>query len=184
MHTPIDLVTLVIQHQIRPNTHAQYEAWLKDIARESQRFAGHMGVNIIRPHGAATTYAIVLRFDSHEHLTAWIDSDTRRALLARVEPLFLRAEEVEIETGLEYWFTPPVTKPLHARPYKQFLVTLSAIFPLTLIVPWSLHPLARWLPVLGWPPVARFVDAAVVVALMVYVIMPRYTRRVAGWLFR
>ncbi|MGH8788639.1 MAG: antibiotic biosynthesis monooxygenase [Cupriavidus necator] len=184
MHTPTDLVTLVIQHQVQPASRAQYEAWLKDIAQACQRFPGHLGVNIIRPHGATTAYVIVLRFDSHEHLTAWIESDARKQLLAQAEPLFLVAEEVEIQTGLEYWFTPPTTKPLHAKPFKQFLITLSAIFPLTVVVPWALRPVVHWLPPLGWPIVGNFVVAAIVVALMVYVIMPRYTRLVAGWLFR
>jgi uncharacterized protein len=183
MHAPTDLVTLVIQHQVRPAARDLYEVWLKDIAQTCQRFPGHLGVSIIRPHGATTAYVIVLRFDSHEHLTDWIESDARKRLLAQADPLFLVAEEVEIQTGLEYWFTPPAPKQLHAKPFKQFLVTLSAIFPLTLVVPWALRPAIRWVPALGWPLLSNLVVATIVVALMVYVVMPRYTRMVASWLF-
>jgi antibiotic biosynthesis monooxygenase (ABM) superfamily enzyme len=184
MEKPTDFVTLVIQHEVKPASRTAYEEWLKEIAQACQRFQGHLGVNIIRPHGTAHAYAIVLRFDSHDHLTGWIESDARRELLARAAPLFLSAEELEIQTGLEYWFTPPASKPLHAKPFKQFLVTLSAIFPLTVVVPWALAPIVRRFPPVGWPVLSNLIVASIVVALMVYVIMPRYTRLVARWLFQ
>src|SRR4051812_32033837 len=46
-------------------------------------------------------------------------------------PPFLQTDEdVDIKTGFEFWLTPPrASKP--AKPYKQFLITLSAILPLT-----------------------------------------------------
>jgi antibiotic biosynthesis monooxygenase (ABM) superfamily enzyme len=183
MNELTDFVTLVIQHEVKPASREAYELWLKEIALACQGFRGHLGVNIIRPHGATHAYAVVLRFDSHDHLMGWIDSDARRELLTRAEPLFLSAEQLEIQTGLEYWFTPPVSKPLRAKPFKQFLITLSAIFPLTVVVPWALAPLVRRFPPMGWPVLSNFIVASVVVALMVYVIMPRYTRLVARWLF-
>ena len=73
-------------------------------------FPGHMGVNVIRPHGASTTYTIVLRFASHEELQAWTESDTRQQLIGQAAPLLLEAEALEIQTGLEYWFTPASPK--------------------------------------------------------------------------
>jgi antibiotic biosynthesis monooxygenase (ABM) superfamily enzyme len=36
-----------------------------------------------------------------------------------------------------------------AKRYKQFLVTLSVIFPLTIFVPWVLQPLYQTMPFLG-----------------------------------
>jgi len=48
------------------------------------------------------------------------------------------------------------------------------------IVPWALMPLLDGAPLL----LAKAVIAAVIVALMVYAIMPHYSRRVAGWLYR
>ena len=109
-------------------------------------------------------------------------SDTRAELVARVRPLLASAERIEIQTGLEFWFTPPVGQ-AHAKRYKQFLVTLSAIFPLTVAVPWALQPLFELWPALQQPGPRQFIIAAVVVSLMSYVIMPRYTRLIAGWLY-
>lgn len=184
MNDTNDFATLVIQHHVKPEAKANYEAWVKEIAQEGQRFKGHLGVNVIRPHGTSSSYSIVLRFDSHEHLMGWIESDTRKRLVQEAQSLLLEAEDLEIQTGLEYWFTPPSTKPIHAKPFKQFLITLSAIFPLTVVVPWALHPLFETPLFLASPIATNFVVAVVIVLLMVYVIMPRYTRLVAGWLFK
>ena len=43
------------------------------------------------------------------------------------------------EHGTQTENARPVQK--HATPYKQFLLTLSAIFPVTILVPWVLRPL-------------------------------------------
>lgn len=179
-----DSVTLLIQHQVRADAVPSYEAWLKDIAKAGQEFPGHMGVSIIRPHAASAPYAVLLRFDSHEHLTNWIESPTRHSFVERAQPWLLSEQASEIETGLEYWFTPPSVAPLRARPFKQFLVTLSAIYPLTQILPWLLYPVLALEPLRRWPSLQGLVVATAIVYLMVYVIMPRYTRLVSRWLFR
>lgn len=178
-----DSVTSVIQQRPKPTAVVEYEAWLKEITPEAQRFPGHRGVNVIRPHDTSGTYTIVLHFDTLEHLTAWLESDTRARLVEKVAPLLVSSERVDIKTGLEFWFTPP---PGHrqAKPYKQFLLTLSAIFPLTIVVPWALRPVFARLPLLGELIVSNLIVAAIIVGLMTYVIMPHYTRLVANWLYR
>lgn len=177
-----DSVTLLIQHQVRADAAPKYEAWLKEIAKAGKQFPGHMGVSIIRPHAAGAPYAVLLRFDSHENLTGWIESPTRRGFAERAQQWLISEQASEIETGLEYWFTPPNVAPLRAKPYKQFLITLSAIYPLTLIVPWLLRPVLE--PLQRWPLLQGLVVVLGIVFLMVYAIMPRYTRLVSRWLFR
>jgi len=85
---------------------------------------------------------------------------------------------VDIKTGVEFWFTLPTPAQRHPQPYKQFLLTLCVIFPLTLLVPWVLRPLFQTIPVLGLPGVGNFIISTVIVGLMTYVIMPRYTHLV------
>ncbi|MEQ1760273.1 MAG: hypothetical protein ABL986_18300, partial [Vicinamibacterales bacterium] len=59
----------------------------------------------------------------------------------------------------------------------------SVIFPLSLLVPLALGPLLGRLPGGDLPVVRALVVSAVIVGVMTYVIMPRYTRLVAGWLY-
>ena len=104
-------------------------------------------------------------------------------MVAKIHPYLRTPEDIDIKAGIEFWFTPPPTaKP--AKAYKQFLITLSAIFPLTMLVPWLLGPLFAWFPPLGHYVLSHLIVAAVIVALVVYVIMPRYVRLVSKWLFR
>src|SRR5215470_10907478 len=175
-----DIVTAVIEHDVGAGAEAAYEEWLQHITLCAQQFVGHIGVNILRPPVGSRRYTIVVRFDTLEHLQEWLGSETRRRLIAQVGPLLERGDQVDIKTGLEFWFTPPT--PAQRRPpaYKQFLLTLSAIFPLTLLVPWMLRPLFQVAPVFGLPVVSNFVVSAVIVGLITYVIMPHYTRLVAG----
>lgn len=175
-------VTTIIRQRPRADAVARYEAWLKEIIPIAQSFTGHQGVNVIRPHTPAAAYTIVLHFDTIANLRKWMDSDTRVRLVNEIKPHLREPEDVDIKTGFEFWFTPPPAgKP--AKPYKQFLITLSAIFPLTILVPWLLQPLFAIVPTLGLAGVRHLLIAAVIVALMVYVIMPRFTRLVSRWLF-
>ncbi|OWW18246.1 antibiotic biosynthesis monooxygenase [Noviherbaspirillum denitrificans] len=178
-----NVASLVIRHEVQAKDKNDYEQWLRKIASEAQRFTGHMGVNIIRPHDASGHYTIVLRFDSSQNLESWLESETRKRFIDEIRPTLVKEEELDIHTGLEYWFTPPATRRLQARPSKQFLITLSAIFPLTVVVPWVFKPVFAYVPLLGRPIISNFILAVVIVYLMVYVIMPRYTRLVAKWLF-
>ncbi len=179
-----DTVTLVIQQQPRPEARDAYEQWLKRIIPVAARFPGHRGVNVIRPAEGAHGYTVTIRFDALAHAEDWLRSDARRQLVAEVEPLLSRAETLDTVTGLEFWFAPASGAPRRARPYKQFLITLSVIFPLTLLVPWALRPLFDAALPQGLPLLRHLIVTATVVALITYVVMPRYVRLVANWLYR
>jgi len=177
-----DMVTSVIQHEVKPGSGPQYQEWLKRIIPVAARFPGHQGVNVIRPPAGAHGYTVTIRFDTLDHAEDWFRSEARQQLVAEVEPLLDRAEKIDIVTGLEFWFMPPASQK-HAPAYKQFLLTLSVIYPLTLIVPWLLRPLLDSVPVLQHVLVDHLIVAAIIVALMTYVVMPRYTRLMAKWLY-
>jgi antibiotic biosynthesis monooxygenase (ABM) superfamily enzyme len=177
-------VVCVIRHTIIPGKDVEYEAWLREIVPVAGSAEGHRGVNVIRPHTGSRTYTIALHFDVLEHLEQWLASEVWKRLILKVQHLLQEGDDVEIRTGLEFWFRPPDSGQKHAKPYKQFLITLSAIFPLTMLVPWLLTPLFRAAPILRMPGITHFLVATGIVALMTYVIMPRYTRLMAAWLYR
>lgn len=176
-------VTTVIRQRPNRESLARYETWLKKIVPIAQGFAGHQSVDVIRPHAGDDAYTIVLHFDTISNLRKWLGSDVRKALIAEIQPYLNAQEEVDIRPGIEFWFTPLVPAARQAKPYKQFLITLPSIFPLTMLVPWALTPLFSAVPFLGLFGISHLVVAAIIVALMVYIVMPRYTRAVAKWLF-
>lgn len=182
---PAEGATVVITHRLRENALAEYEDWLKEIAPLCKASPGHLDWHIVRPiPGLSETYTIVIRFDTIDHLRAWMESPTRARLIEKVQHLFATGDDFFISSGLDFWFTPAEAKAKVPIRWKQYLVTWSAIFPLALVVPLLVTPL---LHVLGVPN-NRFVGTltvtGVVVFLMVYVVMPRYTRLLRRWLFR
>lgn len=173
-------VTLVIEHcLVDIAATARYEAWLREIIPLARAFSGPQGIDIMWPGPGSTRYRLVLRFDGMEHLRAWVDSPERAALVARIEPC-LATETSHATSGLEFLFaTAPDPPP---RRYKQFFLTLSAIYPLMAIVSATVMPLLKstsWLKN-DWS--SDLIVSGIIVYLMVYIIMPRYSRLVAGWL--
>jgi len=133
------------------------------------------------PPDGALTYTIVLHFDTLDHLRAWLESDVRQQLLTQVEPHLAQPGEVEIRPGLDFWLSVPGQR--RAAPHRQFLLALSVIFPLSLLVPAALNPIIALAPQANVLLVRAFASSVAIVGLMTYIIMPRYTRRVAGWLY-
>jgi uncharacterized protein len=175
-------VTAIIVHHPRRDSWLEYEGWLVDVGDACRRFEGYLSTDVIRPVGNHTTFTVIIRFAGIAALQTWMQSAVRREFLHRIERVLEKGDRYVVQTGLDFWFTPPTIKP--PVPWKQFLLTLSAIFPLTVIVPALLAPvLGAWQ---GLPAmlIGKLLVAMCIVGLMVYVIMPRYTRRVAAWLYR
>jgi antibiotic biosynthesis monooxygenase (ABM) superfamily enzyme len=174
-------VAFIITHTIKAGEEARYEAWLTEMLSTVSRAPGYLGREVFRPAQGMRTYTSIVRFDAYDHLNAWSASETRQALVSRVSDLLTKGDVHEIRTGIDFWFTPEHVKP--PKPWKQFLLVLSAIYPLSLIVPSLFTPLFRVMPPLTHPLIRGLLVAAVVVGLMTFVVMPRYTQLVKRWLY-
>ena len=181
---PAEGATVVITHRLRENALAAYEDWLQEIAPLCKASPGHLDWHIVRPiPGLSETYTIVIRFDTIDHLRAWMESPTRARLIEKVQHLFVTGDDFFISSGLDFWFTPAEAQAKVPIRWKQYLVTWSAIFPLALVVPLLVTPLLHFLGLPNNRFVGTFTVTGVVVFLMVYVVMPRYTRLLRRWLF-
>lgn len=178
-------ITLKICHRVKPEARAEYEAWLKRIIHVAGQYPGHLGVHILRPAEGHNDYEIALRFASHAEAGRWLESAERKALINDALPAFREEEVIQIQSGIDYWFSPP-NAPVNKQPvrWKQWLVTTSVIWPLTMLVPFLWGPLFALFPWLNTWGIRHGVVAASVVGLVVYVVMPRVVRLVASWMFR
>jgi uncharacterized protein len=170
---------------VRPSSSAtEYERWLGEIAPLCKASPGNLDWHIVRPiPGVTETYTVIIRFDTIEHLKNWMESPERERLIKEVQPLFVGADDFYIRSGLDFWFTPAGAKARLPVRWKQYLLTWSAIYPLALGVPFVVSPVLRLLGVPTSVPLTTLAVTAVVVFLMVYAVMPRYTRLVQRWLF-
>lgn len=180
-----DGATVVITHRVRSDRHAEYERWLDEIAPLCRASPGHLDWHIVRPiPGVTETYTVIVRFDTTEHLKVWMESSVRQRMIEKVQPIFVGADDFFVSSGLDFWFTPAGARARVPVRWKQYLITWSAIYPLALGVPLLVVPALRAFGVAAHPAITTLVVTAVVVCLMVYVVMPRYTRLARRWLFR
>ena len=177
-------VTLVIKHWVRLNAIVRYEQWLRVIAAKAAEYPGYQGVHFIRPPSGSNEYSIIIRFASFVDAERWTISTDRQRLLAEIADAFESEDQFHIHPGIEFWFTPPT--PVQKRPsaWKQWIITTSVIWPLTMFVPVLYKPLFNAVPLLNHWGISHGIIAATVVALVVFLIMPRYVRAVSGWLFK
>jgi uncharacterized protein len=173
-------VTTTVTRRVKPGHETFYEEFLAGIISSASRFPGHLGVEVFRPQSAAAgEYRTVYRFDTAEHLRAWLDSDEHAAWLARAEPHVIGPMRTSFVTGLETWFTLPGRRGTAPPPHKMALLTWITIFPLITAIVAVTGPLLEELPL-----VLRLgITTALAVPLMTWVVMPRVTRLLGGWLY-
>lgn len=176
--------TVVINHRLGEDRHAVYEGWLQKVEPVCRAMSGFQAWQVVRPvPGLTDTYTVVIRFDTREHLRQWMESPQRIRLIEELHPLLGDESESVISSGLDFWFPRRAETPVPVR-WKQFLVTWSAIFPLALGTPMLVVPALARVGLHPDHPLTMLVVTGVVVFLMVYVVMPRYTRLIRQWLFR
>ncbi|MEL6224046.1 MAG: antibiotic biosynthesis monooxygenase, partial [Cyanobacteria bacterium J06627_8] len=78
-YLPSEPVTVVISEAVAPSRLDDYEAWSHGINQVAQTYDGFMAVEVLRPRdNAYSEYVVIVRFDSYDHLRAWVSSDDYR----------------------------------------------------------------------------------------------------------
>ena len=171
----------IVTHIIKAGAERRYEDWTREILRVVSGFPGYLGREVVLPAQGDRKYTVIVRFDSSDHLEAWVESEARKEFISRAGDLMEKGDQYEIRTGIDFWFTPKGVKP--PKPWKQFILTTTAVYPLSLIIPRLLAPLFRIAPPLGNELAAGLLVAAILTALLTFVVMPHYTRLAQKWLY-
>lgn len=177
--------SVVITHRVLAAKQAEYEVWLNEIGPVCKASEGLLDLHVVRPiKGITDTYTIILRYDTEQHLKQWMTSNARKQLIAKTESMRVGSDDFYIRSGLDFWFAPEGAKAKIPVRWKQFLITWSAIYPMVTFIPLVLIPLLRQ----SGLPANHYIDTliltAILVFMMVYVVMPRYTKWVRNWLFK
>ena len=171
-------VTVVVARSVTGGQEAEFHSWAQLLTDAAEQFPGFLGWGLLRPAPGGAVWHVVYRFDSPDHLETWERSEVRADLLAR-GAAFMETVAVRRIDGMDAWFDP--TPPPGAPPrWKTFLLTASVITALQTLISTLLHPLVG-----DWPTFPRSVTIIVpVVALMTWVVMPRLSSWLRGWLYR
>ncbi len=174
--TKTDPVTVVATFRVAPGREADFELWAHEITAAASSFPGHLGASWVRSKGR---YQVIYRFADHSLFNAWHESAARAEFLKRLAPMATLATDDHM-TGLETWFQLPNDPGRPAPPrWKMVVVTWIGVFPLLGLLQWQVTPRLGDIALL--PKV--MVIALIVVATMTYLVMPRLTILLRGWLY-
>lgn len=174
-------VTRIATRRAKPGREADYEALVADLFAAMAAQPGFHGAELIPPDGVEGEYQVIVRFDSEQSLAEWDTSSARERILDRLREVADGEPGYRRLTGLEAWFSQAVVPAsMHPPRYRMALVTWLGIFPTVSLVMWVLTP--RW-QALGLPFLLTVaINTVIIVALMTWVVMPRLTRWLRGFL--
>ena len=176
-----DVVTVVTSRRIKRGREAEFERLLEGIDVDARKMPGYVERKVIRPRDHEhPEYVIIFKFDSYAHLRAWTTSPIRKAWLKKISKVASDPFKEQILTGLESWFTSPVQPGVAPPPaWKMALVTGAVVYPLAMALNIALNARLGFLPM----PLRSLLSCAIMISLMTWVIMPRVTRALHGWLY-
>lgn len=174
-------VTRIARRRPLPGHESEYEALIREMFTAMHGQPGFLGAELIPPADSGGEYQVVVRFDSEAALHGWDISEARETSLTRMRSITDAEPEYRRLTGLEAWFELPVV-PASMNPARgrMALVTWLAIFPTASFYLWFVVPELHAIPFL--PRTA--IVTGLITATMTWLIMPRLTRLLRGWLTR
>jgi uncharacterized protein len=173
-------VAMVFTHRVAREKVEAYLAWRRKTIEAQAHYPGYLATEFFKPHGAfQSEWVDIVRYDSVDDLTHWMESKEREALLKELEPI-VESMHAHRVTGLEGWFAlnrAPDSTASGPPSWKQALAVLFALYP-TVMVLSLLNPL--------WHNLA-FADQMLIgnilsVALLTYLVMPRVSQFLNFWL--
>ena len=177
--------TVIISHQVLDGQQTNYENGLGEIAAACKAQPGYLDTQVVRPIPNLTdTYTVIIRFASHHHMKLWMSSPERKQFIANVRPILAGDDDYKVHSGLDFLFVSEEANAKVPTRWKQFLVTWSVVYPLVLLAPMIVDPLMRQVGLPDNPYLSTLFVTCMVVLLLIYLVMPHYTKLVHKWLYK
>jgi len=174
-----DQTVLILEHYVKKGQERHYKEWHAKIPEILEAAPGFIGRDIFPPSLPDRPHTIVLRFDSGPALRDWIETDEHKALRRESQGMLDQSDRPTVASGLDLWLDPEP----NPKRYKVLFVTVAAIFPLSILLPYILGPFFDAVaPSLKGSMVSGLVQTTIIVGLMSYAVMPRLTHRLRRWL--
>ena len=168
------LVTVVVTHRVEPDRVDAFLAWRREMEQAESNYPGFRGSEVFRPiEGVQDEWTTVYRFDTAEHLDAWLTSDDRRRMLA--EGGFGDFRMRTIDQSFGNWFTFAGSAGVPPSDFKTSIAVWLGLYPTVVFLTLLTAPLHMpfWLAMLVGNLLSSFV--------MSFLTMPYYTNPILRW---
>jgi len=176
---PGTVVTQVIFSLIKPGKEDAYREWAARMQQEQSKYPGYKGMYLQPPSTKGGHWTTLLRFDTSEHLEAWLVAPERVKMLQEARPLIEKEELLRLATSFPGWV--PLNPLTGEGPpnWKTALLVLLGLYPIVVLELHFLSPLLRG----ETPPLATFIGNVISVALTSFLTMPLFVGWFSWWLF-
>lgn len=132
--TPKSQVATVISTRVKPGKEAEYRAWERRIAVAQSRAPGLQGYRFEPPiPGVQDDYLAILRFDTDQHMQAWLDSPERKRLVDEAMPLTEDLHARTVRTGFDHWFADDAVGGAPPAAWKMNMIVLLTLYPVVFL---------------------------------------------------
>lgn len=172
--TAAPLATVVVTHRIADDEVADFLAWRATISEAESTYPGFRGSELFRPlEGIQDEWTTIYRFDTAEHLSAWLNSPERRKLLA--DSRFGDYKLHTIGQSFGNWFAFDSADSAPPSDFKTSIAVWLGLYPTVVLLTLLMAPLhiPFWLSMLIGNLLSSFV--------MSFLIMPHYANPILRW---
>lgn len=177
-------VTTSVARRIEPGREHDFVTWTDAGMALARTFPGFLGGGWLRSTKHPQEYYVVYRFADDEALADWNSSPVRKAWLARGAGVAVEYATHQL-SGIEGWFEPQshLTQAVRvmgmppAR-WKQAITIWLGFFPLSLLINYLVIAHLGTMPLAVKTLIATLINTP----LMVYLVLPWITARLARWL--
>ena len=177
-----EAVTVAVTRIVKAGCEEAFERALHDFVQDSLHLPGQLGVHILRPASGSGSreYGLLRRFENAEARDAFYRLPLFEEWKEKVAGLVEGEPRYERLSGLETWFTLPGQRAIVPPPrWKMGLVTLSAVYPLSMVLGITV---GNWIS--AWPMLlSSLIFNALIVSGLTWFLMPLLTRLFKSWLY-
>ncbi|MFI1963337.1 antibiotic biosynthesis monooxygenase [Streptomyces pathocidini] len=182
--TPVrqEVITAVVSHEVRPEREREFVRWQEKVLKAQQAFPGFMGSEMFRPvPGVQNNWVVAFRFDTREHLDAWLESDVRKGLLEEGHQIFESYDVHKVGSAFSGWFDFEHGREEGVPPnWKQAMTVVLALYPTVMMLNWTVGFGLSDLGVPGY--IGLFVGNVLSVSILTWFLMPLVNRVFSFWL--
>lgn len=174
-------ISAVISTRVKPEMEKDYRAWEQRMAGVQSKAPGFQGYRFEPPiPGVQVDWLHILRFDTEDHLKAWMASPERHAMLKEAEPFIEEFHARVVRTGFDQWF-PSAAGGSPPAAWKQNMLVVLMLYPVVFLFGLLVHG-----PVLvgmaHLPFAAALFIGNVASVLILSKLVPWVSRRFDWWL--
>jgi antibiotic biosynthesis monooxygenase (ABM) superfamily enzyme len=174
-------VTEVVLSKIRSGMDDTYREWAVRIQAAQARYPGYRGMYLQPPAEKDGLWTTIIRFDTAEHLEAWMEAPERAELLTESQAFIEHEQLMRLATSFPGWV--PIN-PLTGRGppnWKTAMLVVLGLFPIVMLEMRFLSPILASLGLHA--SLATFISNSISVAGTTFLTMPLFIRCFGWWLF-